>query len=352
MPAFARSLSACRSLALLALAAATLAACATPQPRYSARTPDAGHAGMPSGAGGTYKVGKPYQVGGIWYVPREDKNYDVRGVASWYGDQFHMKRTANGEVFDKNALSAAHPTLPLPSIVEVTNLENGRSLRVRVNDRGPFVGGRVIDMSHAAARELGFDRQGLAKVRVRYVGPAPLGDYRIAAAPPPPASPPPAQPAPTAPATATVSVAQAPLPPVGADEARGEEGDVTWTAPAPAAVATAALEPLVSAPPPINPPDPQVARLAPSAPLGLIAPASGSGFRIQAGAFSQSANAERAVQTLNRAGAAAEIERVDRDGGSIYRVIVLASGDESAAFALRDQLAGYGFSDAQVIRPF
>lgn len=118
---------------------------------------------------GLYKLGAPYQIGGRWYYPRYESSYDRVGVASWYGDGFHGRPTANGERFDKNRLTAAHPTLPLPSLVEVVNLENGRSLVVRVNDRGPFVGDRLIDLSEAAARELGFREQGLAQVRVRFL---------------------------------------------------------------------------------------------------------------------------------------------------------------------------------------
>lgn len=129
-----------------------------------------------SSAGGSphYKVGNPYKVAGRWYHPKEDPNYNRVGTASWYGQQFQGRLTANGEIFDMNLLSAAHTTLPLPSIVEVTNLENGRSVTVRLNDRGPFVGDRIIDMSREAARTLGFEEQGTAKVRVRYVGRAPL----------------------------------------------------------------------------------------------------------------------------------------------------------------------------------
>ena len=130
-----------------------------------------------SGKGGAsphYKVGKSYKVNGKWYHPEEDPSYSKVGVASWYGEQFHGRLTANGEIFDMNRLSAAHTTLPMPSMVEVTNLENGRSITVRLNDRGPFVGDRIIDMSREAARRLGFEHQGTAKVRVRYVGPAPL----------------------------------------------------------------------------------------------------------------------------------------------------------------------------------
>ena len=118
---------------------------------------------------GHYKIGQPYQVKGRWYRPEYDPSYARVGVASWYGDDFQGLPTANGEVFDKNRISAAHPTLPLPSIVRVTNLENGRSLDIRVNDRGPFIGDRLIDLSEAAARELGYDQQGLAKVRVQFL---------------------------------------------------------------------------------------------------------------------------------------------------------------------------------------
>ncbi len=114
----------------------------------------------------SYKVGEPYQIEGAWYVPREDFNYDETGIASWYGPNFHGRLTANGEVFDQESLTAAHPTLPLPSLVRVTNLENGRSVVVRVNDRGPFVRGRIIDMSRRSARLLGFQGKGTAKVRV------------------------------------------------------------------------------------------------------------------------------------------------------------------------------------------
>ena len=119
---------------------------------------------------GTYKLGAPYQINGVWYYPEFDPAYDTVGIASWYGQAFHGRPTANGEVFDMGVISAAHPTLPMPSLVEVTNLENGRSLKLRVNDRGPFHGNREIDLSRAAARELGFENKGLAKVRVRFVG--------------------------------------------------------------------------------------------------------------------------------------------------------------------------------------
>ena len=118
-------------------------------------------------AGTVYKIGKPYQVAGVWYYPREDFDYDETGIASWYGPDFHGKLTANGETFDQNTITAAHKTLPLPSIVRVTNLETGRSLIVRVNDRGPFVNGRIIDLSRKSAQLLGIETKGTARVRVQ-----------------------------------------------------------------------------------------------------------------------------------------------------------------------------------------
>jgi peptidoglycan lytic transglycosylase len=128
---------------------------------------------VPKG-GGTYRVGKPYTVGGRIYVPEEDVNYREEGLASWYGDDFHGRLTANGEVFDMDSLSAAHPTLPMPCYARVTNLSNGKSLVVRVNDRGPYHGNRLIDVSNKAAQLLDFKGNGVARVRVEYVGRAPL----------------------------------------------------------------------------------------------------------------------------------------------------------------------------------
>ncbi len=116
---------------------------------------------------GYYKVGNPYKIKGQWYRPQEDYSYDETGIASWYGADFHARLTANGEVYNKNELTAAHKTLPLPSLARVTNLENGRSLVVRINDRGPFSGARIIDVSQRVAQLLGFERQGTAKVRVQ-----------------------------------------------------------------------------------------------------------------------------------------------------------------------------------------
>lgn len=153
-------------VAVLTVAGWTLAACAT------APLATVGTGGQPSPKYNGYKVGQPYQVRGVWYYPKEQPNYDEIGIASWYGDQFHNQYTADGEVFDMTLPSAAHKTLPMPSLVEVTNLTNGKKLVVRVNDRGPFVDGRIIDLSKEAAAELGFVTAGITKVRVRYIGQA------------------------------------------------------------------------------------------------------------------------------------------------------------------------------------
>lgn len=143
-------------------------------PRYgvepSARLVEPG-APVPKG-GGIYRVGSPYVVAGRVYVPQDNQHYRADGVASWYGSDFHGRATANGEIFDADAITAAHPTLPLPSYVRVSNLSNGRSLIVRVNDRGPYAGNRIIDVSRRAAHLLGFTVSGTAWVRVEYVAAA------------------------------------------------------------------------------------------------------------------------------------------------------------------------------------
>lgn len=128
---------------------------------------------IPKG-GGRFQVGKAYQVKGKWYQPKEDFGYNKTGMASWYGSAFHGRLTANGEVYDKAHLSAAHPTFPLPSYARVTNMENGTSVIVRVNDRGPYEYGRIIDVSSKTADLLDIKRKGSAQVKVQYVGRAPL----------------------------------------------------------------------------------------------------------------------------------------------------------------------------------
>jgi rare lipoprotein A len=145
-------------------------------PRYGvAASPRVVEPGQPvPKGGGVYRIGKPYTVAGRVYVPEENINYSAVGFASWYGDDFHGRYTANGEIFDMTAISAAHPTLPLPSYVRVTNLANNRSIVVRVNDRGPYARDRLIDVSVKTAELLGFYGHGIARVRVDYIGRAPL----------------------------------------------------------------------------------------------------------------------------------------------------------------------------------
>jgi len=197
--------------AVLLTVGLALAACSGPSLRFSeGRGPLIPHP--------TYKIGAPYTVKGITYTPHVDYAYDQTGIASWYGEAFNGQYTANGEVFDLNQITAAHPTLPLPSIVEIVNLQNNRALRVRVNDRGPFADGRVIDVSRRVAQLLGFERSGTATVRVRVLKDESLqaaaaaaqglvsnASAFAAAAPPPPAAP---QPAPPPPAIAAVAPPQ------------------------------------------------------------------------------------------------------------------------------------------------
>ena len=156
-------------LGLFVCAATLLNACAETQ--FIAQTvkqiAKKGEAQKQETSYGKYKIGKPYQIKGVWYYPKENFEYDETGIGSWYGPKFHGRKTANGETYDMNGISAAHRTLPLPSIVRVTNLNNGRTLNLRINDRGPYAHGRILDLSRRAAQLLGFEKQGTARIRVR-----------------------------------------------------------------------------------------------------------------------------------------------------------------------------------------
>ncbi|MGS1093248.1 septal ring lytic transglycosylase RlpA family protein [Aquamicrobium terrae] len=173
-----------------AVSAVALAACGTPQPKEASAkrskeyfpeskygvkaSPRVAYGTKIKRGGGRDQVGKPYQVAGKWYYPKEDPKYSKVGAASWYGDAFHGRLTANGEIYDTAHLTAAHPTMPLPSYARVTNVANGSSVVVRVNDRGPYHGNRIIDLSKRAADMLGYSAAGTAKVKVDYIGRAPL----------------------------------------------------------------------------------------------------------------------------------------------------------------------------------
>lgn len=318
-----------RGVAVAALGCAGLAACATPMPTRLPPTAQASrpHAGSPApgSTSGLRGTEKPYQIKGIWYYPKADPGYDERGVGSWYGEQFHNRRTANGEIFDMDVPSAAHKTLPLPSIVEVTNLDNGRKMQLRVNDRGPFVDGRIIDLSKAAAEQLGYGRAGVARVRVRYIGPAgktPFDQPRMIAAAPPPAEP------------------------------RSEPRYVPPPKPRVYAGGLPPAQPAYDTPPPPKAADLDFAPSAPPTPLvpAEPAPALSSAYRVQAGSFANRDNAERAMAQLGGAGEAS-IESIQRAQGVLYRVVVQAGPDEAEAFGVRDRVAALGFSDATVLRP-
>jgi rare lipoprotein A len=183
------------TIAVFAIAAAFLAACSSSQPKgmvnpkkrskeyfseaqYGVKaSPRVAHGAKIRRGGGRDQIGKPYKVRGKVYYPKEDTNYRKAGLASWYGDAFHGRLTANGEIYDMTHLTAAHPTMPLPSYARVTNLGNGSSIIVRVNDRGPYSHNRLIDLSKRAAELLDYTRTGTAKVEVEYVGRAPLDGH-------------------------------------------------------------------------------------------------------------------------------------------------------------------------------
>jgi rare lipoprotein A len=246
--------------------------------------------------GGIYKVGNPYQINGVWYYPKEDPNYDETGIGSWYGEQFHGKATANGEVFDMNEVTAAHPTLPMPSLVRVTNLENGRTIVVRVNDRGPYANGRVIDLSRRSAQLIGYERQGTAKVRVQYLGPAPLGgdpgmqiasragaDERPSAAP-----------------RGGVSAEALPPPP----GMRGRSGDVTR----PAQSQPSAMEVLAAqnaqTPQPTGASGELITKAELSRQTPQVGPARGGQIYVQVGAFTLHENAHKLAAQMSLLGPA------------------------------------------------
>lgn len=375
---------------LVSFAALTLAACAT-GPRHL----DAATQGAPTSRFTGYKVGKPYEVKGVWYTPQEQPNYDEIGIASWYGEQFHNHYTADGEVFDMDMPSAAHKTLPLPSLVEVTNLANGRTLIVRVNDRGPFVDGRVIDLSKAAAEQLGFVTAGVTRVRVRYVGQAsaPPEPRQYQASNDQPNPPKPKMSLPklhfkfSAPPLQLAQFTSAPMP-MGAPSvnfARTEavKASTPMAAPAAAAPAAAPMTPAsaeaplhlaqtapvsqaplsavpASGPPsyvaPPSPPLDDVDSLLADAPpatqaaeaASSVASAAAGSYQLQAGVFASRLNAEAMASRLGDVGLP-NIEPFQRNGQTLYRVVVRGFTNPTAAAAARTQAAAMGVPDARVI---
>ncbi|MCE7997843.1 MAG: septal ring lytic transglycosylase RlpA family protein [Rhodobiaceae bacterium] len=281
--------------------------------------------------GGVYKVGNPYKIDGQWYYPAEDENYDQKGIASWYGPNFHGKPTANGEVFDQNLVTAAHPTLPMPIYARVTNLENGRSLVVRINDRGPFAADREIDLSRRSAELLGFIKQGTTQVRVQYLRRAPLDgdvpDVQSVVAESGFTAPPRQQ------ASDRDTVIAAPTEAV-------QVASLTPTYPASAAAGT--LLPTDMAPIPDTP-----AQSAPAPSSNVAAPVL-PGTYVQAGAFANQANAEALKIQLSDLGPV-DVNPINVNGTELYRVRVGPLQDPQAANSMLQQITGRGHTNARVV---
>ena len=313
-----------------------LAGCAETQ-LAGAVVKEVGRSETPSGEGGYWKVGNPYQIAGAWYYPKEDTRYDNTGIASWYGPQFHKRKTANGEIFDMHKVSAAHPTLPMPVMARVTNLENGRSLIVRVNDRGPFARGREIDMSMRAAELLGFKEQGTAKVRVQYLARADewRGEDNVQVA--------------QAASTAPVAV-----PPVddSANEDNGSPGAPVATAGLPSATAPMDLAMLAGgagsaavATAPAQAPD--TISMAPAPDTISMAPVT-EAFFVQAGSFRSAGNANVLAAQLSDLGPV-EVKETLVDGTPWYRVRVGPVDSSNGADTLLDSVISRGQDGARVV---
>jgi rare lipoprotein A len=274
-----------------------------------------------------YKVGAPYQVDGVWYYPKVDYEYDETGLASWYGEDFDGLQTANGELFDKNKISAAHKTLPMPSLVRVINLENDRELVVRINDRGPFVDGRIIDLSERAAEELGFQKNGVARVRVEILADesralAAAGQTETMTA---------SERARPSPVT-TVSTEA--LPPPTADEAAGAVAQSSSAeSPAPVLVASAAPAPTMTTI------DASPRLVLPSAPRKVY---------VQAGSFLYFENADALAARLAAVGPTL-IARSQLDGQSYYRVLIGPLIDTSVANRMLSEVVMAGQADARIV---
>ncbi len=338
-----------------------LAGCASSGPQFSGNH-HARHRGQP-----IYRI-DPYQVKGVWYTPRADYNYDETGTASWYGPGFDQQATADGEIYDMNQLSAAHKTLPLPSVVQVTNLQNGRALRLRVNDRGPFVDGRIIDLSRRAAQLLGFESSGTAAVRVKILKDESIqvaeaamrgesGHVLVAQVP---------QAAPSEPALAartesrpTTQVALAgPLslraaevvgtPQAAAPPAIGQHKPAPASRPVVAA-ASQRYWPTLIAPAHAETLHPPIAPLPTVAPRAMPAPARNSGrIFVQAGTFAVPANAQRVRARIAVLGSV-EIVPTTAHGTGLYRVRLGPVASEAAAARLLGKVVDSGYPGARVV---
>lgn len=366
----------------LAATGILLAACGSHPPRPSAQpaTTEQGY----------YKIGRPYQIDGIWYFPREDWSYDETGIASWYGEEFHGRYTADGEIFDLNSLTAAHRTLPMPVVVRITNLENGRSIKLRVNDRGPYAAGRIIDVSRRSAQLLGFEMQGTAKVRVQIDVPDSMKVAAAAGRNAPPSAPAIIASVVSAPLTVPVSAVEAvrgapePPPPLPAPPPQHMEvkvADMQPIAPPPRAalpVSPPRSVPIAPSPnPDITPPRPrhvaddrpylfddlpgEEGAVRPSRASDMATPASlpalveitpvhPTQIYIQAGAFADHNNAARLSNRLRALGSPISVTAgVSGSGASIYRVRLGPVADVDAADQLLSRVMADGFTAARIV---
>lgn len=330
---------------ILGLACLLPAACAETQ--LAAHAAKRAVDSQDSSGRGVYKIGTPYQINGIWYYPHEDDRYREVGVGSWYGTDFHGKRTGNGEIYDMNALTAAHRTLPMPSLVRVTNLANGRSIVVRVNDRGPFANDRIIDMSRRAAQLLGFETQGTTKVQVEILAEeslalknemlrnSPEGTPQVESAP-------------------RLAVASESLPPLPVDNkplpsASGSPSPAVQLKPE---RTVASLEPRITLPSPqASPPAAKAAASSGKAVVGkaVTGNAAGrNGIFVQAASFSSEDNAKRFAHRLAKFGPT-HISGSKARNGTIYRVRVGPLASKTAADSTLRKLHGEGFRDSRVV---
>ncbi len=287
---------------------------------------------------GTYKVGNPYRIDGVLYTPKEEFNHVETGVASWYGPGFHGKSTANGERYDQADRTAAHRTLQMPSIVRVTNLSNGLSTVVRINDRGPYSSNRVIDLSRTAAQELDVVRNGTARVRIEQLQAESLAVKEVAISGGGPTEQHEAlaqlssgKRAPSQPQPVMVAAQPAPAPPPAPVQAE-------W--PTTPRNSVPAQE---QAPSPSGKGGPTIASLASAQP----AP-SGGGFYVQTGSFSTAENAERQRGAVRSYGSS-EISQASASGREVYRVRLGPYTTSDAAGIVADRLKRSGYGDARVI---
>ena len=324
-------------LSLVAITVGMLSACA--ETKFVMHT--AKRLGETNKSQGDYKVGKPYQVKGEWYYPSENMTYDRTGIASWYGPNFHGKPTANGETFDQWEVSAAHKTLPMPSVVRVTNLVNGRSLVIRINDRGPFKPGRIIDLSRRAAQLLGVEKAGTAQVRVQILPKesrilaerAKAGGAQLTAAQTPI----------KVEGVGSQAVASQSLPEPPVEKVQSKLYVNPQAAPEQLAIKPAEVEQVVLV-------DAPVTEAVLPAKVGDVAQVAVSPTRlfIQAGAFSNASNANKVKEHLSTIGDV-NVTSVSLGGRDFYRVRIGPLSTVAQVDELLPQVVAAGYGGAQTV---